>query len=68
MSSELKAIRRKCIEQGKKKHTCVGCEMFQKTCLPGEKKESLICALGIPAKWNINNIRAWVEKKEKKVI
>lgn len=65
MGSELKHIRRACIEHGKKHRSCEGCTMFQKIDLPKEKltaeQETVIfCVLGIPAKWNIEKIRTWL--------
>jgi hypothetical protein len=55
MSSELKKIRRKCIEQGKTYHSCKGCDML----LPNS------CRLGSPATWNIEKIRTWLNKGDR---
>ena len=68
MSSELKKIRRMCIEHGKKSHSCAGCQMFQKMQFPNEKKEeAMFCILGVPAKWKIDLIRSWFIKEKKNV-
>jgi hypothetical protein len=67
MSSELKAIRRMCIEHGKKHQSCIGCKMFQEITFPDEKKEkAMFCILGVPVKWKIDLIRSWFTKDKTK--